>query len=153
MAFIHGMNNTPIHKAWKSMITRCKPRNAKRYPNYAGRGIYVCKEWLKFETFYKDMGDEYRPGLELDRINNDGHYEPGNVRWATNRTNSNNKRTNHFVTINGKTKTIAEWARESGVDYRTLRNRIVSNWPENQLLSKATQNRKKLSKWKLKGTF
>lgn len=88
----HGMDGTPTHRAWVSMLQRCmNPRN-KNYPNYGGRGITVCAQWKDFRAFLGDMGERPSPELSLDRIDNDGNYEPGNCRWATRSEQQRNKR-------------------------------------------------------------
>lgn len=78
----HGMSATPIYQVWTAMKQRCQNPRSAEYFRYGGRGITVCPEWQDFEVFYRDVGDP-GPGMSLDRINNDGDYEPGNVRWAT----------------------------------------------------------------------
>jgi hypothetical protein len=80
----HGLTNSSTYKSWRSMKDRCTRASHHAWDNYGGRGIQVCQRWLNsFEAFLADVGE--RPSLELslDRIDNDGHYEPGNVRWAT----------------------------------------------------------------------
>ena len=73
----------PLYNVWNGMRQRCHNPNQPHYPRYGGRGISVCDRWLKFENFLADMGEPPGPGYSLDRIDNDGNYEPGNVRWAT----------------------------------------------------------------------
>jgi len=87
----HGRSKTPAYRSWACMIRRCLFDTSPNYRHYGGRGITVCEEWKKFENFHRDMGE--RPvGYQLDRIDNDGNYEPGNCRWVTPKENSNNRR-------------------------------------------------------------
>jgi hypothetical protein len=88
---IHGKTNTRAYRTWSSMLNRCRNPKHEHYAYYGGRGISVCKQWGSFEQFYNDMGDP-PAGLTLDRINNDGNYEPGNCRWADRKTQSQNRR-------------------------------------------------------------
>jgi hypothetical protein len=86
----HGMSYTSTYKIWTGMLRRCTNKNFKAYKYYGGRGITVCDRWLEFDNFLEDMG--IRPdNLQIDRINNDGNYEPGNCRWVTAKVNNSNR--------------------------------------------------------------
>jgi hypothetical protein len=125
----HGRTGTPEFTAWIEMRRRCRPSSRVDYPRWGGRGIQVCERWQLFENFYADMGD--RPdGCTLDRIDNSGHYEPGNVRWATKREQARNRRTNRFVIVKGEPMTIAEAAERFGVPATTIQSRLRHNWSE-----------------------
>lgn len=86
----HGMSRTGLYRVWGDMKQRCLNPKHKDYPNYGSKGITVCKRWMKFINFYEDMGERPK-NKSLDRINNDGNYEPGNCRWATSSEQQQNK--------------------------------------------------------------
>ena len=95
VALRHGLSHTPEHRAWIAMRQRCNDPNYHAYADYGGRGIRVCERWDSFELFLEDVGHKPSPDLSLDRFpNNDGNYEPGNVRWATPVEQSQNRRSN-----------------------------------------------------------
>ena len=98
------------------------------YQNYKGRGITVCERWRTFENFAADMADGFLPELTLERINNDRGYEPGNVRWATTKEQSRNKRSSLAVTFRGVTMNASDWADSLGLRAPTLRHRIRRGW-------------------------
>jgi len=119
----HGYTNTDIHNIWKEMIQRCTNSNHKSYKNYGGRGICICKAWLKFENFLKDMGEK-PDGLTLDRIDNNGDYCKENCRWATRQQQNTNYRRNRMITINNQTKCITEWCDIFGLNRQTVYGRL-----------------------------
>lgn len=90
----HGMTGTSEHNTWRRMIARCIYPSLERYPRYGGRGIKVCDRWLdSFTAFYRDMGKKPFHNAQIDRIDNDGNYEPGNCRWVTRSENCLNRST------------------------------------------------------------
>lgn len=84
------MTYTSTHNIWRGILRRCTNKNFSHYKYYGGRGITICDRWLKFENFLQDMGEHVK-GLQIDRINNDGNYEPGNCRWVTPKENNANR--------------------------------------------------------------
>lgn len=119
----HG-KTARLYRIWSAMLWRCSEDNDSRY-SYAKKGIKVCEEWLDYETFKTwSLENGYSDDLSIDRIDNKGNYEPSNCRWATHTVQANNKSNNHLLNCNGKVVTLAELARESGINYSTLRSRI-----------------------------
>lgn len=132
----HGMRRTRLYNIWTQMIQRCTNQKLDHYERYGGRGISVCNEWRKFEVFAEwAMKNGYKDDLTIDRINVDGNYDPKNCKWSTDVDQQRNKRNNHFITINGETKTIAEWAEISGLPYKTLQRRVYTGCKEENLLA------------------
>ena len=110
------------------MRQRCSNSNNKDWNHYGGRGITVCERWLSFENFLADMGPK-PPGLSLERIDNDGNYEPGNCKWATNLEQMRNRRCSIYLTISGERLPLIEWARRYGVRYGTAHRRFRKGVP------------------------
>jgi hypothetical protein len=130
----HGMNRTPTHHAWCGMISRCENPNESGYHNYGGRGIRVCESWrTDFSAFFSDMGAK-PPGKSLDRIDNNGNYEPSNCRWATRKEQNRNRRNNVFITHNGETQCMEEWAQRLRVSPRAIAKRLERGVPVDQVL-------------------
>lgn len=115
---------TPTYQTWQQMIDRCTNSKRANYLRYGARGIKVCEAWLNsFEAFVADMGD--RPdGTTLDRKDNDGHYEPGNCRWATRKEQARNTSRTVLVTMRGETKCLSDWCDDLGLPYTVIKARV-----------------------------
>jgi hypothetical protein len=122
----HGGYLDPTYTVWRNMNARCNnPKNPK-YSRYGGRGIKVVERWRSYATFIADMGP--RPeGLCLERIDNDGNYDPSNCEWATYTQENNNTSRNKLITLGSVTKTAAEWCELTGLNHRTLASRLSSS--------------------------
>ena len=126
---------TPTHRVWRCMKERCQNRNHVAYASYGGRGIIVCSRWLDFKNFLADMGERPRDA-SLDRVCNDGNYSPGNCRWATRSEQQRNTRKSRFISIGGKSMSVAAAAEEAGVDRYIVYKRLNAGWsPERSLMS------------------
>lgn len=123
---------------------RCLNRNEQAYPNYGGRGILICEEWLGengFENFYKwSMENGYDDKLTIDRINVNGNYEPSNCRWVTYREQNRNKRNNIVILWNGETKILKDLCIELGMNYQTVKMRVHHGWEINRALTEPIHN-------------
>jgi hypothetical protein len=129
-----GRKRSPEYRTWRNMLKRCHNQNSTDYGRYGGRGISVCDRWHNFEAFLADMGLKPSPKHEIDRISNDGLYEPDNCRWATRKEQHNNKRNNRLLTIGGRILTITAWAREANISPITLTSRVKSGWHQDWIL-------------------
>lgn len=117
------------------MIGRCTNPDHSSFMRYGGRGISICEPWLLFVNFLSDMGE--RPiGTTLDRIDNGGHYEPRNCRWATPKQQARNKRNSKLFTLDGVTATLAEWTELLGVNACTIPWRLAQGWSIRKALTK-----------------
>ena len=136
--FSHKKKNTRIYNIWTNIKTRCYNKNRKNFYNYGGRGITVCDEWKKdFMSFYNwAMANGYNDTLTIDRIDVNGNYEPSNCRWVDIYAQANNKRTNHFLTYNGNTHTLAEWARIYNINYKLFHKKISQGKTMDYIISK-----------------
>lgn len=120
----HGLAHTKVWNTWSRMKQRCTNNKDARWHQYGGAGIKVCERWMSFENFLADMGQPPTKDHSLDRIDPHGDYTPENCRWADCLTQQNNRRNNRYLTINGETKTLAQWCRAIGVNYGTAWSRM-----------------------------
>lgn len=133
---IHGDSKTRLYGIWKGMRKRCENPNSSNYHKYGERGISVCDEWQNWETF-KDwaISNGYTNDMSIDRINNEGNYEPDNCRWATAKEQSNNRRNNRRIEYRGEQKTIAEWSEELGISQYVIEARLNLGWSVERALT------------------
>ncbi len=124
------------YNAWRKMLFRCINPKSPSWKHYGGRGISVCRKWTKnFWSFFHDLGPKPFPGAILDRIDNDGNYVPGNVRWTTAKRSATNRRTTRFLTWQGKTHSITRWARILGIYPGRIHQRLQLGWSVEDTLS------------------
>ena len=132
------------YMAWCNMIQRCTNSKHKHYQDYGGRGIKVCKRWIKFENFLEDMGIP-KKGLTLDRIDNSKGYCKSNCRWATRKEQQRNTRRNHMISYNGKTQCMSEWAEQTGISASAILWRLNHGWSIEKALTTPVKKYKKRS--------
>lgn len=140
---VHGCakSPTPEYASWTAMIKRCFYETAAYYPDYGGRGITVCDEWRhSFPQFLADMGKRPR-GHSLDRIDNDGPYSPANCRWANQKTQCRNKRSNVIVDFDGKSQCLSTWAEQLGFAPYVLSKRLRAGWSVEKTLTTPVRKR------------
>jgi hypothetical protein len=127
---------------WSGIIQRCESPTAQAYARYGGRGIRVCEEWRGpdgFARFVADVGRRPSPDHSIDRIDNDGNYEPGNVRWATRQEQAENRRSSRKLTHAGETLTITEWARRTGLSQSGIARRLDAGWTVERALTQPSR--------------
>lgn len=124
-----GGKDSKEYLAWIGMRVRCHDESSPGWSNYGGRGIVVCERWKdSFSQFLDDMGRAPSSKHSVDRIDNQGNYEPGNCRWATVEQQQRNRRNNRLVTHEGLTLSIIEWVERTGISHQTIRNRLKHGW-------------------------
>ena len=126
-----------IFNIWRDMIRRCELPKRTNYKYYGGKGIKVCNEWHDFKTFVDwAFSNGYKDNLTIERINNNGNYEPKNCTWKSIKEQCKNRSSNKNVTANGETHTIMEWAKILNMNPCTLYNRKRSGWEDSKIVSK-----------------
>lgn len=134
----HGLyyENPRLYQIWQNMKNRCYNKNVEKYKCYGARGIMVCDEWIHdFKAFYEwALKNGYNNQLTIDRIDVNGNYEPKNCRWLNMKDQSQNKRTNHYITFQGETKTLQQWADKIGIKSSIIRKRLKRGWDTEKAL-------------------
>lgn len=137
----HGLSGeftgSPIYRAWIELRARCR-----NDPNYRDRGITYDPIWNDFKVFHDDMIASWKPGLSLDRENNDGPYSKSNCRWADRITQMNNRRGCVYIEHNALTLTVSQWARKLGIHPCTMAERLKSDWPRDKIFANQTFSRR-----------
>lgn len=135
-----GKNRKAEYAAWNQMIPRCCNPKSPNYHRYGGRGISVCSAWRSYEQFLGDVGRRPSVKHSLDRFpNNNGNYEPGNVRWATRQQQARNQRTTRFISALGLTLPMPEWAERQAIKATTIKSRIDLGWSADRAVSSPVQ--------------
>lgn len=140
----HGMSKSKLYRRWSSMITRCENKSVEKYKDYGNRGIKVCEQWRNsFEIFLRDVRMPPTPKHQIDRIDNNGDYEPGNVHWVTIEEQANNKRSTIMLTHDRQTLPLSTWSKLVNIKRKTLRARIKAGWPVYMVLTEPVINKKR----------
>ena len=140
---------TRIHTIWLGIISRCYNKKCRIYKFYGGRGIHVCDEWKNDIMLFYDwaVSNGYADNLTIDRIDNDGDYEPSNCRWVNRKQQANNRRSNTRLTLNGETHTLSEWGDITGISSATLWNRkFKCKWSDEKTLTAPCRHVTRLTK-------
>lgn len=144
--FVHGQSHESTYNTWSQLLDRCRNPNNKGWKNYGGRGIAVCERWHTFANFLADMGHRPSPELTIERIDNNGNYEPSNCRWATRNDQMRNRRTSRpLLTFRDRTMSIVDWAAITGLNYYMIHSRLRLGWSVEQTLTTPRCNPKNLT--------
>ena len=140
---VHGKAGTKGYHVWASIKDRVFNPKCKAYPSYGGRGITMHPEWAKdFVKFEAYMGQKPSPAHTVERIDNSKGYEPGNVKWALPAEQNRNQRSNRYISFNGTTKLLVEWAEDLNMSMSTLHGRL-RRWPLEMALTTPIRNQPK----------
>jgi hypothetical protein len=132
----HGKSKTSEYGIWKKIIARCTDPGETHFKDYGGRGIAICDRWLQsFEAFHEDMGPRPSGDHSIERIDNNGPYDPGNCKWATRREQGRNKRSNRRLEHDGKSLIVADWVRITGIPKTIILSRLARGWDVSRVLT------------------
>lgn len=132
----HGDHRSPEYRSWTGMKSRCLNPNDTSYDRYGGRGIAVCDWWAEsYENFLADMGRKPSPNHSIERIDNDGDYEPNNCRWASRHEQQANRSSSRLLTYKGETMTMLQWAERLGMSWTSLANRAKRGMTDEEIIT------------------
>ena len=133
----HGGSGTRLYAIWKGMKSRCENRNTEAYKDYGGRGVCVCQEWRRYETF-RDwaLANGYQDGLTIERKDVDGMYEPTNCEWIPLPDQGKNTRRTHYIEYDGRKMSLVEWSKELGGGPNLVTTRLQRGWSERDAVTK-----------------
>jgi hypothetical protein len=144
--FTHRSTGTRLHGIWGDMKNRCNNPRHKGFKNYGGRGIKICEDWQKDFSIFKvwAIANGYSETLKIERINNDGNYEPDNCKWATDLEQSFNKRTTRQIILFGETLNLLQAEQKYGISRDIIRSRINAGWDEIDVINPKFRFRKRI---------
>lgn len=150
----HCMSHTRIHNIWLGMRQRCEKPKSQGWKKYGAKGIRVCAEWSKFETF-RDWAyaNGYTDELTIDRIDPRGNYEPSNCRWVTQKVQQNNRSNNVRIAYNGKEHTLNEWSALTGIPVHILYDRNYRGWSADRIFNQAIRINSRSRIYRQKGVI
>lgn len=130
-------DTSPEFRVWQGMIARCENQKHRSFKRYGGRGISVCARWRNsYEAFLVDMGRRPTPQHQIDRVDNEKGYEPGNCRWATASEQARNRSSSRQIKVGGRSQTLVAWAEEAGLSRSTIASRIERGWAPERAVSR-----------------
>lgn len=146
--YSHGLSHTRIDNIYKGIVDRCNNPHSRNYYKYGERGIKVCDEWENDKTKFFEwaFAHGYTDSLTLDRIDNSKDYTPENCRWATYKTQANNRRSNRIISAFGQTKTLTEWSDKTGIKVATIWARLQRGWDAEMALTEEVSYKQRLFK-------
>lgn len=125
----------PFYRIWCGIKARCSNPSSPSYRWYGSKGIKVCERWEEFKGFYEDMFPTWALGMEIDRIDFNGHYCHENCRWVTDSEQARNTSRNHWIEFNGQRRTITDWSKLIGGAHSLVRHRLRLGWPLEKILT------------------
>lgn len=143
----HGQKGTRLYRIWGGMKTRCFNKNDHTYKGYGARGITMTADWLDFSNFYDwARRTGYTDELTIERIDNNGDYEPGNCKWITLGEQARNRRSTTYIEFKGQKKSLSEWSEITGIGSATLHGRINRGWPVEAALTRKPDKTQRILK-------